>query len=173
MPSPITPLDFPPSSRISRELNGADFFDSYEISLPHADRSALDIYLKVISRTPTWVNFLMGMRNRIVSLFGLKNLGHLANLDQAKESAIYRVGDRVGIFSLLSVSDDEIILGDSDKHLDVKLAVCKLVQDGRESVVVTTVVHIHNLLGRVYMMFVAPVHRFVVPSVLSRATDAG
>lgn len=41
------------------------------------------------------------------------------NLDE------YRVGDRVGIFTLLFLSDNEIIQGDSDKHLDVKVSVFK------------------------------------------------
>lgn len=71
----------------------------------------------------------------------------------------------------LSISDDEIILGDSDKHLDVKVSVCKIAQDGRQSVAVTTVVHIHNLLGRIYMLFVAHVHRLIVPASLVRAAD--
>ncbi|EKD98969.1 MAG: hypothetical protein ACD_23C00190G0002 [uncultured bacterium] len=171
MTSSITAIDVPPSRRISRELQGADFFDSYEMPLAHGGRSALDIYLKIIAKTPSWVNFLMAIRNRIVAVLGLKNLGHLGSLNQTKETSAYRVGDRVGIFSLLSISDDEIILVDSDKHLDVKVSVCKLAREDRQSVAVTTVVHIHNLLGRIYMLFVAPVHRRIVPATLVRAAD--
>lgn len=171
MTSSITAIDVPPSSRISHELQGANFFDSYEMPLAHDGRSALDIYLKIVAKTPSWINFLMAIRNRIVTVLGLKNLDHLGGLNPAKESSAYRVGDRVGIFSLLSLSDDEIILGDSDKHLDVKVSVCKLVRDGHQSVAVTTVVHIHNLLGRIYMLFVAPVHRRIVPATLVRAAD--
>jgi len=171
MTSPVTAITVPPSSRIRRELPGADFFDSYEMPLAHDGRSALDIYLKIVAKTPSWINFLMAIRNRIVAVLGLKNLGHLGGLNPVKESSAYRVGDRVGIFSLLSISDDEIILVDSDKHLDVKVSVCKLVQDDHQSVAVTTVVHIHNLLGRIYMLFVAPVHRLIVPATLVRAAD--
>lgn len=170
MTSTITPIDVPPSSRISHELQGAYFFDSYEMPLAHDGRSALDIYLKIISRMPSWINFLMTVRNRVVAVLGLKNLGHLGDFNQAKESCAYRVGDRVGIFSLLSISDDEIILGDSDKHLDAKVSVCKLVRQDRQSVAVTTVVHTHNRLGRIYMLFVAPVHRRIVPASLVRAS---
>lgn len=171
MTSTVTAIDVPPTSRISREFPGADFFDAYEMPLAHDGRSALDIYLKIVAKTPSWVNVLMATRNRIVAVLGLKNLGHLGSLNPAKESSAYRVGDRVGIFSLLSLSDDEIILGDSDKHLDVKVSICKLVRDGHQSVAVTTVVHIHNLLGRIYMLFVAPVHRRIVPATLARAAE--
>jgi len=158
-------------SRISRELQGADFFDSYEMPLAHDCRSALEIYLMITAKTPSWVKFLMTTRNCIAAVLGLKNLGHLGDLNQAKASSAYRVGDRVGIFSLLSLSDDVIILGDFDKHLDVKVSVCKLAREGRRFVAVTTVGHIHNLLGRIYMLLVAPIHRLIVPAVLVRAAE--
>jgi hypothetical protein len=167
----VTAADAPPSSRIRRELQGADFHDAYEIALCHGGRSALDIYLKVAASTPAWVDFLMAARNRIVSLLGLKNLGHLGDLEKAKEASAYRVGDRIGIFSLLSISDDEVVLGDSDHHLDVKVSFCKLVRESRESIVVTTVVHIHNRLGRAYMLLVKPLHRLIVPASLRHAAD--
>ncbi len=167
----ISVIDVPPSSRIGRELAGADFFDAYAMPIEHGGRSALDIYLQVVAATPAWVNCLMAVRNRIVSLLGLKDLGHLGNLDRAKDPAAYRVGDRVGIFSILSISEDEVVLGDADRHLDVKVSFCKLADGGCPSVAVTTVVHIHNLLGRIYMLFVAPIHKLIVPATLARATE--
>lgn len=167
----VTTTDAPPSSRIREALPGADFHDAYEIALAHQGRSALEIYLTVAARMPAWVDFLMAARNRAVSLFGLKNLGHLGNLEHAKEVSTYRVGDRIGIFSLLSISDDEVVLGDSDRHLDVKVSFCKLAADNRESIVATTVVHIHNRLGRAYMVLVKPFHRLIVPASLRRAAE--
>jgi Protein of unknown function (DUF2867) len=165
----ITAIKVPGSSDISKQLQGADYFDSYEMPLEHAGRSALEIYLGVISKTPAWVNVLMAARNKVVGFFGLKNLGHLGDLQRTKAASDYRIGDRIGIFTLLSNTDNELIMGDSDKHLDVKVSICKLGQGGNESVASTTVVHIHNLLGRVYMLFVIPLHKLIVPAVLVRA----
>jgi len=165
----ISAIEVPVTSDIAKQLQGADFFDSYEMPLEHGGRSALEIYLGAIRKTPAWVNFLMAIRNRVVLLFGLKNLGHLAELGKTKAASDYRVGDRIGIFSLLSISDNEIIMGDADKHLEVKVSICKLSRGNKESVAATTVVHIHNLLGRVYMLFVVPIHKLVVPAVLVRA----
>jgi hypothetical protein len=170
MNPPITAISVPPASSIAKQLQGAYFLDSYEMPLEHAGRSALEIYLGVISKTPAWINFLMAIRNRAVLLFGLKNLGHLGDLTQNKTASDYRIGDRIGIFTLLSNTDNEVIMGDADKHLEVKVSICKLVQDGKESVAATTVVHTHNLLGRVYMLFVAPVHKLVVPAILVRTS---
>jgi hypothetical protein len=165
----ITPIEVPLDSAIAKHLQGAYYFDSYEMPLEHGGRSALEIYLDIIGRTPAWVDFLMGLRNRVVLLFGLKNLGGLGALSRDKPAAAYRPGDRVGIFTLLSNTDDEVIMGDSDKHLDVKLSVQKLARDGKQFVTNTTVVHIHNRLGRVYMLFVIPIHKRIVPAVLGRA----
>jgi hypothetical protein len=170
MNSSITAIQVPLTSDISKQLQGADFFDSYEMPLEHAGRSALEIYLGVISQTPAWVNFLMATRNRVVSLFGLKNLGHLGDLQKTKAASDYHIGDRIGIFTLLSNTDNEVIMGDSDKHLDVQISICKVAQGGKESVATTTVVHIHNLLGRVYMWFVVPLHKLIVPAVLARGS---
>lgn len=166
----ISAIEVPAASDIAKQLQGADFFDSYEMPLEHAGRSALEIYLGVIGKTPAWINFLMATRNLVVSLFGLKNLGHLGAVNQLKSASDYQIGDRVGIFTLLSITDNEVIMGDADKHLEVRISVCKLAQDGKESVATTTVVHIHNLLGRVYMLFVAPIHRLIVPAVLARGS---
>jgi hypothetical protein len=165
----VTAIAVPPASRIALELPGADFYDAYAMPLEYGGRTALELYLDVVARTPAWVVSLMALRNRVVGLFGLKNLGQLGDVRGAKAAADYRIGDRVGIFALLSQTDDEIVLGEVDKHLDVKLSVCKLAQDGRPAVAVTTVVHIHNLLGNAYMLFVAPVHKFVAPAVLRQA----
>jgi hypothetical protein len=165
----ITPIEVPVGSNIAKQLQGAYFFDSYEMPLAHAGRSALEIYLGMIGKTPSWVNFLMGMRNRVVMLFGLKNLGGLGSIRQDKAATEYRIGDRVGIFTLLSNTDEEVIMGDSDKHLDVKLSICKRAHGGTQSVATTTVVHTHNLLGRTYMFFVIPFHKRIVPATLARA----
>lgn len=164
----IAATQVPAHSEISRHLAGNDFHDCYQISLAASPRSALEIYLSVVSRTPAWVDRLMAVRNWTVARMGLKHLGHLGNIDVSKPASTYRVGDRVGIFTLLWLSDTEVILGESDRHLDVKLSVHKTVGSDADRIATSTVVHIHNLLGRAYMLFVAPAHKLIVPAMLSR-----
>lgn len=165
----VTPIEVPGDSAISRHLEGAHFHDCYETSIESAAPTALHIYLGVVAQTPSWVNGLMAVRNRAASIFDLKNLGPLGAVAPAKPASAYRVGDRVGIFSLLELTDNEVILGDHDKHLQVRLSVFKRSCGGRHSVAVSTVVHVHNMLGHVYMGFVAPVHKRIVPALLARA----
>ena len=106
----------------------------------------------------------------MVRFVGLKDLGGLGELSPSKPASAYVPGDRVGIFTLISNSPNEALLGDRDKHLDVVLSVYKHPSDqgGVQSISVTTVVHTHNLLGRIYMLPVTPLHRLIAPAVLTR-----
>lgn len=157
-----------PSSRIAQALPGAYFHDCYRVSLPTEGLTAMALYLRTVAATPAWVDWLMALRNRAVALLGLKNLGALGGLDKAKPASSYQVGDRVGIFTLRLVTENEIILGDSDRHLEVQVSLYKHAQADSQAVAVATVVHVHNRLGRIYMRLVAPLHRLIVPAMLAR-----
>jgi len=164
----VIPAAVPAGSQASKRLPGAYFNDCYQVQAPESDASALEFYLHVVRQTPGWVNRLMALRNRLVGLAGLKNLGHLGALRAEKPASDYRVGDRVGIFSLLYLAENEVLLGDSDKHLDVVLSVCKAPQG---AVSVSTVVHVHNWLGRLYMLPVTPLHKIIVKAMLKRTAS--
>ncbi len=164
----VNKVDVPIDSEISNNLTGAYYFDTYRFLTEQVGRSSLQIWLDHASKAPAWVNLLMAMRNNIASALGLKHLGHLGDVDIEKKVDDYQVGDRVGIFTLLSISDNEIILGDTDKHLDVKVSVYKESKEGR-LISISTVVHVHNLMGKVYMLVVKPLHKLIVPSTIIRA----
>jgi hypothetical protein len=112
----------------------------------------------------------MSVRNRVVAQLGLKDLGHLGGFNPDRPIDDYQMGDRIGIFTLLDNQPDEVVLGDTDKHLDVALSVHlgRDPESDRAVLTVSTVVHIHNVLGRLYMLPVAPVHKLITPSVMLR-----
>jgi hypothetical protein len=174
MTSYATPASVPAESAINAHLPGASFCDCYSIDASGARLTALDYFLAAIARTPPWVERLMLLRNKVVRFFGLKDLGGLGGLDISKPASAYVPGDRVGIFTLISNTDGEVLLGESDKHLNVVLAVFRH-QPAAESVhtiSITTVVHVHNWLGRLYMLPVKPMHKLIAPAVLNRITAA-
>jgi hypothetical protein len=146
-------------------LAGANFGDAWCADNPYPDRPALALWLQTLGRTPRWVNAAMRARNAIVKRLGLKDLGGMAQIDRTRPLQDYRVGERVGIFTVLHLSDSEVIMGDDDKHLDVQVSLLKTAD---HKVVVSTVVHIHNALDRIYMFFVKPAHRIIAPAVLTR-----
>lgn len=170
MVNKVTASNVPAASVINSRLVGASYYDCYAITVPNDGRSALGYFLTALSNTPSWVNSLMTVRNKTVLLFGLKDLGGMGNFDAAKKDTDYLPGDRVGIFTLISNTPNEVLLGDSDKHLDVVLSIYKNSVSPTDecSISVTTVVHTHNLLGKAYMLPVTPLHKLIAPAVLAR-----
>lgn len=164
--------DLPGGSCIAQALPNSDFADCYQFDDLWPDKNALETYLTLVTRTPGWMNALMAMRNQVVRLVGLKHLGNLSTAVNNKPAHVYQVGDRVGIFSLKHLQNDEVILFDDDKHLLVQLSVVKHTVNGKPMVSLSTVVHIHNRLGRFYMAIVGPAHSFIVPRMLAQVTYA-
>jgi len=169
--SPAPRATAPPSDSLIAELvPGADFHDAWALPAGDPSLSALGQFLKAARHTPRWVSVCMALRNRVASLVGLKNLGALNNLQHGKVETDYRPGDRLGIFTLIANTPGEVLMGDRDKHLDVTLSVHLTPTTSDDSVgsliTLTTVVYVHNLLGRAYMLPVTPMHRLIAPTVL-------
>lgn len=158
----------PAFSALHPNLPSAYFHDCYAITLPPDSRTPLELYLDLVSRTPGWIDFLMNLRNRFVVKLGLKSVGVLSGIDRNKPAHAYGIGDQAGIFRLLEIHDNEVVLGETDKHLDVKVSVARQTQAGKTVVYVSTVVHVHNAMGRAYMFFITPAHRIIAPATVAR-----
>jgi Protein of unknown function (DUF2867) len=163
------PVSLPSTGDIVPYLHGAHFADCYRVEVDHPERTALQHFAQALQATPPWVRMLMRVRNRAVSLVGLKTLN-----TWDPQPGAFEVGARLGIFELIRISDDEVLAGDSDKHLRVVLSVQRLPATEHQSAAVslTTVVHIHNWLGHLYMLPVGPAHKIIAPRVLGRVNAA-
>lgn len=159
----------PPNSKVEKLLDGASFHDSWVVTSTNVSASALELFLMAVGKTPRWVDACMQIRNSVVQLFGLKDLGGLASLDKSKKAMDYQPGERVGIFTLIENTWDEVLLGDDDKHLKVVVSIHRQAGIDQQSiqVTITTVVHTKNRLGRWYMLPVKPMHRLIAPAMLS------
>ena len=142
-PATVKSIAIPPGTAIHAAMPGAQFFDAYEVADPHPARTALQTWLDVVARTPRWTQQLMALRNRLVRLVGLKDLGQLHD---AHPPASGRAPGDAGSYRR----------GDAPATLAV-----------------STVVHIHNALGQAYMTVVTPFHRRIVRAMLQRLADHG
>lgn len=174
----------PTGTAIHATLPGAHFFDAYMVTDPRPATSALATWLDVVKRTPLCTQHLLALRNKLVRLVGLKGVGQLQDMHPPASGASpldassYRVGDRVGIFVIRHLSDTEVVMGQDDKHLDVQVSLTKHPKptsadspdstDSPATVVLSTVVHIHNTLGHAYMAVITPFHRRIVRVMLQR-----
>ncbi|WP_028996304.1 DUF2867 domain-containing protein [Azohydromonas australica] len=156
----------PLGSLIAGHTEGAYFHDAWSVRAGEPRLSALGQLLKLMSQAPRWVEVSMALRNRVVARLGLKNLGGFGDFDRAKAESEYRPGDRVGIFTLFQITPDEVLMGDKDKHLDVTLSLHRRQEGPDVRLTVTTVVHVNNGLGRIYMLPVTPMHKLIAPATM-------
>lgn len=144
--------------------------DAYAISLPPdvvADPEQLARFL--FESQPVWAEKLMGLRDMLVSVFGLKTAKQLGA--PAAEGA----EKRIAIFKIYESSAKEVFLGEDDSHLNFRISVQvrPATASSTPQLTVATVVHCHNLLGRTYITLIAPFHRTIVQAALRRAAKLG
>jgi hypothetical protein len=144
--------------------------DAFAISLPDdvvASPEQLARY--VFENQPAWVNTLMGVRDTLVAGFGLKTAKKLVapSVDKSEK--------RIAIFKIYASNAQEVFLGEDDSHLNFRISVQlrPATAASAPQLIVSTVVHCHNLLGRSYITLITPFHRQVVKSGLSRAAKLG
>jgi len=140
-------------------LAGAQFADRYVLITDGLALTAIVAAERVLGRAPRWIGRLTQLRNLAVRPFGLKPG---AGPEVSPES-------RIGMFPLISQAPGRVVLGLDDRHLDFRILV--EVNDlgaGRQEVAVSTIVKMHNLLGRTYLAVIKPFHRIIVPAMLAQ-----
>jgi hypothetical protein len=162
-------VPLPAASRIAELYAGADLADSYAVVLPpNASRNAEILTRFVLATQPAWLTMMMGVRDAIAGRFGIKTAAQLRGAPAERASRIY-------IFKIYETAENEMILGQDDTHLDFRLSVLLGASEPAVpgQIMVTTVVHCHNLLGRIYLAMILPFHRIIVRSMLDRAGRKG
>ncbi len=167
----VTPVALPTQSGIAHVYKSVCLADAFSIQLPLVTSSDPDLLARFIfAQQPSWVGGLMKVRDTLVARLGLKTGKHLATLAGDPKAR------RVGIFRIYGTNETEIVLGEDDKHLDFRVSVlCSTgpAPEGSRQLIVSTVVHCHNRLGRAYILVIAPFHRLVVKASLRRAARIG
>ncbi|MBA5687779.1 DUF2867 domain-containing protein [Duganella sp. LX47W] len=167
----VTPVAIPSDSGVFRHYAATNLADAYSIELPAGASTDPEVLARFIfSQQAPWIGYLMGIRDAVVGRIGLKTTGGLAALGADGKTG------RLGIFKIYVTSPSEIIVGEDDKHLDFRLSVLCSHQpspEGKRYLTMSTVVHCHNRLGRLYILAIAPFHRLVVQSSLRSAARTG
>lgn len=155
------PFRLPLSSLLHRHLRPGDFLDSYAVSLPDPRATPLQL-AQHLADMPRWVTALLALRDGLVRPFGLKTAA-----DFPPPSSNPGIGDYVNFFRVDALSETEAILGENDRHLDYRVSVLKTLGPDPK-VVISTWVHPHNSLGRLYLAGVLPFHKLIVKRMLAR-----
>ena len=147
-----------------------DYMDGFQTSFTEAKNgvTVCDIAKVFLLSAPRWVQHLFTVRNKMVGIFGLKVSRNVDRNELVKNFNCDK-GEQIGLFKVFGKSDDEIILGENDKHLNfrVSLFLDRPQIDKRQArLTISTTVLFNNWLGRLYFLPVKPLHRLIVPRMI-------
>jgi len=157
-----------PEDTTASLLAGAGFADAYRVIVDGPTLDATAAAQRVFAHTPRWIRALLTLRNRLGAVIKLKGADEAA-LDHALSPGSRR---RIGFFPIVSETQNRIVLGFDDWHLDFRVVVdvTSLAAD-RQQLTATTLVRTHNRTGRAYLAFVTPFHRVIVRTLLAQAAN--
>lgn len=163
----VEEVDLPKGTLVARCFLRIGYADAYRARLPAGSFPDVDsIARRIVESPPWWVQTLMMIRDRIVAVIGLKAV----DWDTVgRESITFEPGSSVRGFRVFERTDNEIVLGGDDSHLDFRVSILRQTEGGDSWAVVSTVVRFNNFLGGVYFVLIKPAHRIIVRAMIRRA----
>lgn len=150
--------DVQPTIDLNAFLPGAQFADAFSITTDARALTAREAADRMLGRSPWWVEALMKLRDAIVTPLGLKTA----------KSARHDKVEKVGFFPLLSETPQQLVAGFNDSHLDFRVVIDVVRTESGQRITATTIVLMHNWIGRTYLTIIKPLHRMVVRSMLKQ-----
>ncbi len=146
----VTTQTLPRSSLLQPRVQPGDFKDCYGCKSNMTARQAGE----ELVRFPIWFYPLFIIRQILVLPFGLKGPEKSAN--------------RLGMFPIETETNNELILGFDDRHLNFRISV--LSEGGR--VFATTWVQRNSRFGRFYLRLIMPFHILIMKNSVARVARA-
>ena len=151
--SRVTKCDLPAQSLLHAYIQSGDFVDCYRC------KSALDVDAAAARAMafPGWVDRLLRLRNIVVRPFGL-------SAAMPVDTSL----NKVGHFPVDQRTDNEVILGFDDSHLNFRISI---LVDGTNAYAATWV-HRNNALGRAYLTVIMPFHVLIMRNAIAQVATA-
>lgn len=147
-------------------LTTVHYADTYTATFDSARPiSNQELVTAFFANPPGWINFLLELRNKLVSVFGLKTASD-QDRDQQLKSFKAQPGQSLGLFKVIGRTDHEIIMGEDDKHLNFRISFALTCTSNTYAWSITTIVQFNNRAGRFYFFPVKPFHKLIVPAML-------
>lgn len=152
----------PQSSIILKGFEGFHYVDCFGVEYRGAE--SIDALLTKMFTMPSWADFLLFVRDKVVAVFGLKT----DKKDEHHIALRYEVGDKAVMFTVIARNEKEIVMAEDDKHLNFRTS---MMLDGNTIYSITTVRY-NNFFGRFYFFFVKPFHGMIIKSGLAKLTNS-
>ena len=158
----------PLSSALNVRGEKFDYSDSYRSHCTDSYDIITPTYLgkAFLSSAPKWTESLFVLRNKLVSVFGLKTSSKPVNKANILANFQCETGERIGLFKVFGKTGNEVILGEDDKHLNFRVSILYSPCASGKEVTISTTVKFNNWLGRLYFLPVRPIHKLIAPAML-------
>ena len=155
-----------------RFIEAAYFRDAYRVPLRNARAGMTEIFHAIFAHHPLWMKSVLILRNLLVRCVGLGGAS-ASDILHPQYRRRYAVGDRLGVWPILALTDTALVVGRDDKHLDFRLTLLKRTEEGAAHVLISTSCVVHNRFGKIYLFFVVPFHGWGVRKIIGNAIRAG
>jgi hypothetical protein len=154
-------------------LARAYFRECYRTSIARPTDDVVDLFFAVFGDHPLWMKLMLAARNRLALWGGLAAPQPMDIFNVTRKSS-YAVGDVIGVWPIYAMTENELIAGRDNKHLDFRVSIIKDAVDQTGAVVfVSTICVIHNWFGKAYLQVVLPFHRLGLRTLIARARCLG
>src|SRR5690554_2328935 len=163
----------PEYSIMKNDENSFHYIDSFQSEniIIRTDNDVISIGRLFLTSGPKWADSLMLIRDKVVGVFGLKTSEQLTAEARNPDNFKFQVGEQLDIFKVYAKTENELVLGDDDKHLSFRVSLlldCKNNDIGKKKIMITTMVKYKNIFGRIYFLPVKPIHQFIVKGTLKK-----
>ena len=160
-----------PDNSILNNHKKYDYIDSFQGKLIDNENriKPADVGKAFFTSGPKWISNLFTLRNKIVSVFGLKTAGKVTDMQKQLDNFKCESGERLGLFKVFNRTEDEVVLGEDDKHLNFRISLFlnkSLTDQSKKDLTISTTVEFNNWFGHLYFLPVRPFHKFIVPTML-------
>lgn len=161
----------PKESLLNVNKQSYHYIDSFQGSIIDKEDIILpiDVLKAFFNTSPKWIETLFTFRNKLVRVFGLKITNKIQNKKEIVANLKGEPDEQIGIFKIFETSNQEIVLGENDKHLNFRVSLFieknKTIITQKQITITTTVVF-NNWFGKLYFFPVKPFHKIIVPVML-------
>ena len=163
----IIKTGIPDTTSVLAALDRNDYTDAFYCKFNCSHPVSIDDVIHAFfDSAPSWVHHMFTIRDVVASKLGLKTISRKER-EQMRKSFSIQPGNSIGLFKVLSKSEEEVIMGEDDKHLNFRVAFLLNALDAESYALhFITTVKIHNWLGKLYFLPVKPMHALVVKSMM-------
>jgi hypothetical protein len=126
--------------------------------------NVMQVYSLMTGNPPIWLRIAFKIRDVLSLKFG--GVQPIKGFDSSKPTHV-QVNEKLDFFDVVKITDKELFLQSTDKHLSVLVALQLHAHDElKNELSVTTSVITYNFFGKIYMLPVSLIHGFIVKNSL-------